>query len=63
MSDGTDDVVKRSGDLERQLIEAERERMQELHHAGAVSDEARRQIERELDFEEARVVQAGRDPA
>jgi hypothetical protein len=56
-------VVKRSGDLERQLIAAERERTQQLHHAGAVSDEARRQIERELDLEEARVVQAGRDPA
>ena len=55
--------MKRSGDLERQLIEAERERTQQLHHAGAISDEARRQIERELDLEEARVVQAGRDPA
>jgi CPA1 family monovalent cation:H+ antiporter len=62
-SDGADDMVKRSGDWERQLIDAERERTQQLHHAGAVSDEARRQIERELDLEEARVVQAGRDPA
>ena len=60
-SDGADDVVRRSGDLERQLIAAERERVQELHHAGALSDEARRHIERELDLEEARTAQAGRD--
>jgi primosomal protein N'' len=63
VSDGADAVVKRSGDWERQLIDAERERTQQLHRAGAVSDEARRQIERELDLEEARVAQAGRDPA
>ena len=53
-------MVQRSGDLEGQLITAERERLQKLHHAGALSDEGRRQIERELDLEEARVVQAGR---
>jgi hypothetical protein len=53
-------VVQRSGDLERQLITAERERVQKHHHAGALSDESRRQIERELNLEEARVVQAGR---
>jgi CPA1 family monovalent cation:H+ antiporter len=48
--------------MERQLIEAERERINRLRQDGALGDEARRRIERELDLEEARTVQAGQDP-
>ena len=60
---GVDAAVREGGEMERQLIEAERERIGQLRLDGALSDEARRRIERELDLEEARVIQAGRDPA
>jgi NhaP-type Na+/H+ or K+/H+ antiporter len=62
-SGGADDAVGQGGEMERRLIGAERERIYRLRQDGAISDEARRRIERELDLEEARVVQAGKDPA
>jgi monovalent cation/hydrogen antiporter len=62
-TDGADDAVGQGGEMERRLIGAERERIYRLRQEGAISDEARRRIERELDLEEARVVQAGKDPA
>jgi Na+/H+ antiporter len=62
-TNGADDAVREEGEIDRQLIEAEREWINRLRHDGALSDEARRRIERELDLEEARIVQAGRDPA
>ena len=40
-------------EIELQLISAERQRVNELHRAGEVKDEARRRIERELDLREA----------
>jgi len=42
---------------------AERARIERLRQEGALSEEARRRIERELDFEEARINQTDRDPA
>jgi NhaP-type Na+/H+ or K+/H+ antiporter len=59
----SDGGVREGGEMERQLIEAERVRIERLRQEGALSDEARRRIERELDFEEARILQADRDPA
>jgi CPA1 family monovalent cation:H+ antiporter len=56
-------AVREEGEIERQLIEAERKHIERLRQDGALSDEARRRIERELDLEEARIVQAGQDPA
>ena len=51
-------VSKRHGEshdeVERLLIAAERERIDELFRAGKLNDEARRRIERELDMREAR---------
>ncbi len=41
--------------LEVQLVEAERDRIARLYDEGAITDEARRRIERELDLEDARV--------
>ncbi len=41
--------------LEVQLLEAERDRIARLYAEGAITDEARRRIERELDLEDARV--------
>lgn len=40
--------------LQAQLIEAERKRIGELYDEGAIVDDARRRIERELDLEDAR---------
>jgi len=40
-------------EVELLLIKAERERINQLHHAGALKDEARRRIERELDLRQA----------
>jgi monovalent cation/hydrogen antiporter len=62
-TNGADGAVREGGKMEQQLIEAERGRINRLRQEGALSDEARRRIERELDLEEARIVQAGRDPA
>jgi len=59
--DGTsaEQVSKRHGEshdeVERLLIGAERERIDELFRAGKLNDEARRRIERELDMREARL--------
>lgn len=41
--------------LQVQLVEAERRRIAQLYAGSAISDEARRRIERELDLEDARV--------
>ena len=43
-------------EIEIQLIEAERQLINDLYYDGALKDEARRHIERELDLREARVV-------
>ena len=40
--------------IRRELIQAEREAVQDLHARGAISDEVRRRIERDLDLEELR---------
>jgi hypothetical protein len=42
-------------EVERLLIDVERERINELFRAGKLNDEARRRIERELDMREARL--------
>lgn len=62
-SDGADRAVREGAALELELISAERSRMHELRDNGALSDEARRRLERELDLEEVRVLQIGQDPA
>jgi CPA1 family monovalent cation:H+ antiporter len=62
-TDGADGAVRDGADTERSLIAAERRRLGELRAVGAVSDETRRRMERELDLEEARIVDAGKDPA
>jgi len=62
-SDGEDRAVREGAVLELELIGAERARMHELRDSGALSDEARRRLERELDLEEVRVLQIGQDPA
>jgi monovalent cation/hydrogen antiporter len=52
-----DDDVKNHSELhdevERQLIAAERTRINDLYRSGKLKDEARRRIERELDLREA----------
>jgi hypothetical protein len=40
-------------EIELMLIAAERERINELYRQGALKDEARRRLERELDLREA----------
>ncbi|HEY0418140.1 MAG TPA: Na+/H+ antiporter [Acetobacteraceae bacterium] len=47
--------VADSARLEIQLIEAERRRIAELYGRAAITDDARRRIERELDLEDARI--------
>jgi Na+/H+ antiporter len=42
-------------ELQYQLVEAERASVAELYSAGALDDEARRRIERELDLEDSRI--------
>lgn len=42
-------------DARREVIEAERRRIYELREQGEISEEIRREIEHELDLEEARV--------
>jgi monovalent cation/hydrogen antiporter len=42
-------------EIEIQLIEAERQLINDLYYDGALKDEARRRIERELDLREARL--------
>jgi CPA1 family monovalent cation:H+ antiporter len=42
--------------LEFSLIEAERQRVNELYRRGELKDEARRRIEREIDLREAQLV-------
>jgi monovalent cation/hydrogen antiporter len=42
-------------EVELQLIEAERQLINDLYYDGALKDEARRRIERELDLREARL--------
>ena len=62
-SDGEDGAVRMGALLELELIGAERDRMHELRDSGALGDEARRRLERELDLEEVRVLQIAQDPA
>ncbi|HUO68905.1 MAG TPA: Na+/H+ antiporter, partial [Gammaproteobacteria bacterium] len=42
--------------IEFSLIEAERQRVNELYRRGELKDEARRRIEREIDLREAQLV-------
>jgi CPA1 family monovalent cation:H+ antiporter len=62
-SAGEDRAVRDGAAIELELITAERARMHELRDSGALSDEARRRLERELDLEEVRVLQISQDPA
>jgi monovalent cation/hydrogen antiporter len=43
-------------EIEMELIEAERKRINELYRRGELKDEARRRIERELDLREAHIM-------
>jgi monovalent cation/hydrogen antiporter len=61
-TEGEESALGQRGEVERQLIAVEREWIDRLRRENALGDEARRRIERELDLEEARIVQAGRDP-
>jgi monovalent cation/hydrogen antiporter len=61
-TEGEEIALGQRGEMERQLIAVEREWIDRLRRENALGDEARRRIERELDLEEARIVQAGRDP-
>ena len=54
-----DDVGDRIDHVERQLIAAARHRLYDLVRRGEVGDDARRQIEHELDLEEARILHEG----
>jgi monovalent cation/hydrogen antiporter len=62
-SEGADGAVRHGGKIERKLIDTERDQIYRLRQEGALSDEAKRRIERELDLEEARILQKGQDPA
>jgi monovalent cation/hydrogen antiporter len=62
-SEGADGAVRHGGQIERKLIDMERDQIYRLRQEGALSDEAKRRIERELDLEEARILQKGQDPA
>jgi CPA1 family monovalent cation:H+ antiporter len=62
-SEGTDGAVRHGGRIERKLIDAERDQIYRLRQEGALSDEAKRRIELELDLEEARILQKDQDPA
>jgi CPA1 family monovalent cation:H+ antiporter len=62
-SEGADGAVRYGGKIERKLIDVERDQIYRLRQEGALSDEAKRRIERELDLEEARILQKGQDPA
>ncbi len=59
---GEDRAVREISMLELELIAVERARIHELRESGALSDEARRRVERELDLEEVRIMQADLDP-
>ena len=59
---GGDRVVRAGATLELELIAAERARMHELRESGALGDEARRRLERELDLEEVRILQLDQAP-
>jgi CPA1 family monovalent cation:H+ antiporter len=56
--DGRDDYEARSGAYQRvlrELLAAERQRLVELRNERRISDEVRRIVERDLDFEESRL--------
>jgi CPA1 family monovalent cation:H+ antiporter len=59
---GQDRAVSAGATLELELIRAERARLHELRLSGALGDEARRRVERELDLEEVRIRQMDQDP-
>ncbi len=48
-------IVRTHDEIERLLIEVERDRVNELYRGGRLKDEARRRIERDLDLREARL--------
>ena len=48
-------LAKAHDEIERLLIDAERQRINELFRSGKLKDEARRRIERELDLREAQL--------
>lgn len=52
------DAMREAFEVENLLIESERERIIRLMYDGALSDEAKRRLERELDLQEARIAQA-----
>ena len=49
------ETAKLGGRLRLELIETERQHLHQLERDGALTDEARRRIERELDLEEASI--------
>ncbi len=53
--DGHDRLIEPDEELECILIEAERQRVNDLYRAGKLKDEARRRIERELDLRETQL--------
>ncbi len=64
-ADGDDDKLRVNLDdeLERLLIAAEREFINDLYSRGELKDEARRRIERELDLRDAAVANVRAEPA
>ena len=56
--DGDEQYEERTGAYRRlmyELFDAQRETLIELRNSGAISDEVRRRLERELDLEESRL--------
>jgi len=62
---GGGDAAALAADIRMELIAAEREFIYKLLQDGAITDEARRRIERELDLEEASIAckkEGGEEP-
>jgi len=55
IDDGRRALAETRADLELELIAAERRLVNDLHHQGALKDEPRRRIERDLDLREAQI--------
>ena len=63
--DGDDthrELSRRDEQIEAVLLEAERDRINELYRAGELKDEARRRIERELDLRDAQLANLREEP-
>jgi CPA1 family monovalent cation:H+ antiporter len=60
--DGHRELSRRDEAIEAILLEAERERINELYRAGALKDEPRRRIERDLDLRAAQLVNIREEP-